>query len=85
MVFLLHVAMPEHPASCSLIPTEVMDGMGLFAGGTPRLAINGQMTMIGFPLGSQQATGFLSTARLSFPAQKKCRQDLVKALGVNGR
>jgi hypothetical protein len=40
--------------------------------------------VIGLLLGRPQTTGFLSTARLGFPAHKKLGQDGVEMLAING-
>jgi hypothetical protein len=74
MMVLLHIIMPENPSSCYEVATELMDRMGLCAGGSKRFAINSQVAMIGFAFGGQQATWLLCTSALRFQAQKKCRQ-----------
>jgi hypothetical protein len=46
ILFLCHIAMPEHDASGHLITTELMHRLRLGRGGTQRFAIDGQVGVI---------------------------------------
>src|SRR3954451_9909337 len=76
--------MPQNRPGSDIVTTELVNRMGLPRGGTKRFAINRQVRVIGAAFRSQEATGFLSTATVSFPSHKECGQEVVELLGVNG-
>ena len=68
ILLLPDVAVPQDDPGCHVIATEQMNGMGLFAGGSHRFAINGKLGMIEIALTGLKAAGFTATALLGFEA-----------------
>jgi hypothetical protein len=85
ILFLLHIAVPQDDASAHFVTTELMDRMGLQAGGSKSLAIDGQMCVIGLALRRLQMARFVSAPLLRFPSHEKRRQDLIKVLAIHSR